>query len=162
MKKYLALLLTLCVMLAALGCGSKDKNEGKAALQNYLTALISGKYDEAYELLCNQDKKNTSKEVFYEWFRNVAKVQQVKSFKVSNKADSFKNMVVYEDKYSRALGFEVTSELQKNINGVTIEPYGEEKYKIMAVYEEDKWKIFAGYKDLKSKTEKLAQAAAGK
>ncbi|MDP4193317.1 MAG: hypothetical protein Q8858_17265 [Bacteroidota bacterium] len=159
MKKFLAIIVILCIAAAALGCGNKDIEGGRKALNVYLTSVKNGKYDEAYELLCRQDKEKISREAFNSWFDAVAEIQEVKTFKISSSADVFKNMTVYEDKYTKALGFTVTQELDKKIAGVEVKPYGEEEYKIMAAFENGEWKIFTGYEDLNTNTDKLLEAA---
>ncbi|MDP4091394.1 MAG: hypothetical protein Q8930_19285 [Bacillota bacterium] len=159
MKKFLAFIVILCIAAAALGCGNRDVEDGRKVLNAYLSSVKDGKYEEAYGLLCRQDKKKISREAFNSWFDAVAKIQEVKSFKITSRADVFKNMTVYDDKYTKALGFAVTQELDKKIAGVEVTPYGEEEYKIMVVFENGEWKIFTGYEDLKANTDKLLEAA---
>lgn len=130
MKKLFIFLLVVSIVLSLTGCGS-DKDDAKAALESYVQSIADGDYEAAYEMLSDFDKDNISKELFADWCTAVLKVQKIRDFSISTKADKFKNYEYMSYKFGRAYGFEVSQTLDRLIPDIEMTGYESDTYKIL-------------------------------
>lgn len=134
------MVLVLGQVLLFAGCSS-GTDGAKTALEAYLTDVKNGEYDGAYELLCEFDKGNISKELFTEWRTLVAKMAEIGESEVNSKIDKFKDFEYLGTVYKRAFGFEVECKYTDKIKDVKLQGYDKSPYKIMVVKEGEEYKV---------------------
>ena len=161
MKKLLAVLVITSMLLALSACGS-GSDKAKTALEGYLQSIVDRDYEAAYEYLSDFDKDNISKEIFIQWRTDAAKVQSIKSFTISSKADRFKNYKYLGTAFGDAFGFEVGQDLEKTIAGIDLEGYDSDSYHILMVSDNEEWKVALLLTDLDEQVKSISKLIAEK
>lgn len=112
-------------------------------VNNYFSALTSGDYAAAYELISDYDKAYVTLSSFCEWRKSVQRLFTMKEFNVSTTG----TVVQHELSGSESAPAirHIISIVEKNVVLQTTDSYNMLK---MTILERDNWKVFLGYRDL--------------
>lgn len=115
----------------------------KSVLVEYLDLILKQKFDLAFELISENDKKNISKKEFIKWQTVVSEVFELKSYECFIKS-------VYSDIKIKHCFFETVVDFRVRViemNSV-MDRLEEDEFSKSIVLENNTWRIFLGYKDL--------------
>ena len=126
----------------------------KSVLIEYLDFISKRKFDSAFELISENDKKNISKKDFIKWQTVVSEVFELKSFEcfVQN---------VYSDIKIKHCFFETVVYFHVKITEINnvMDRIEEDEFSKSVVLENNMWRIFLGYTELGSIINKFNELA---
>lgn len=117
----------------------------KSVLTEYLNFISNRKFDSAYELISENDKKNISKKDFIKWQTVVSEVFELKGFECFVQK-------VYSDIKIKHCFFETVVHFRVKITEINniMERIEEDEFSKSVVLENNTWRVFLGYKELGS------------
>ncbi len=128
----------------------------RAVVQAYFTHLTTGRFKEAYDLLCVSDRKHISFDSFLEWQASVSSLYSIGCF-------SLKLFKRHEDFVPTGSRRSLTAEeytisvTEKNLSTGQVAEYAFTKH---AVQDRDGWRLHLGYTDLEPILKQFSFSAA--
>lgn len=142
MNKVKCLFLIILISLIFSGCsnvGSSEKMEAEKVIQSYLSYIINGDFEKAYDLLSDYDKENFSKELYIEARKEISKVIKFSNVEMDSTIDSFKNYSYNGMRFDKAISIKVSLAQESLLKGY--KPDDKTTYRQMAVLQNNSWRI---------------------
>ncbi len=132
------------------GFDSVGNEKARNVLNVYLTALSEKKFEKAYHLLSDWNKKNISLDEFVQWREAVSKMYAIGNFE-SKIFNTYDHTILKDANCEKILEFDINIS-EKNLHTGKVTEY---RFTKMIGMENKEWKVFLEYRDLKALAHKF-------
>jgi diguanylate cyclase (GGDEF)-like protein len=119
--------------------------KAKSVLDRYFSCIRNERFENAYRLISNIDKKNISLDDFLKWQRTVFKIFQLQKFE-SKEREIYKNFKLNSLIYDQVIDFVVITTAQNSVMNQSEKDIVNKK----VVEEPEGWHVYLGYEGIQS------------
>ncbi|MGI6751306.1 MAG: DnaJ domain-containing protein [Anaerovoracaceae bacterium] len=123
----------------------KEEEDAASVLDDFFSATLNGRWEQAYEKLTRADMRNVPMEDFLEWRKAVSSLYKLGNYKISF-FKKYKNCDYAGELYPKIMHFSVAvTEME-----VMTEEIKEDTSQKYVAFDGSSWRVCLGYTDLKS------------